>query len=106
MRYATKSVPTHSTVLQAWLPFKELIGVTSVHSEDCLSPQKRTGKVILFPDYDGIGLANYARLFEKLHVVSTVQFYWLPDWENKLIKFGNADLWRKPAYNSRTPMKN
>jgi len=24
-----------------------------------------------------------------------VQFYWLPDWEIKLAKFGNSDVWQK-----------
>ncbi|MGD0959176.1 MAG: hypothetical protein ABSB19_05150 [Methylomonas sp.] len=60
-----------------------------------LSAQKRTNDVILFPDYDGVGLSNYVRLFEKLHPVSTLQFYWLPDWESKLVKFGNASIWLK-----------
>ena len=34
MRYATKSVPEPKAILQAWLPFKELVGVTGVHSEE------------------------------------------------------------------------
>ena len=33
MRYATKSVPAPNAILQAWLPFKELVGVTGVRSE-------------------------------------------------------------------------
>ena len=60
-----------------------------------LAEQKRTDEVILFPDYDGIGLSNYARLANSLHPDSTLHFYWLPDWENKLVKFGNADIWLK-----------
>ena len=60
-----------------------------------LSEQKRTNEVILFPDYDGIGLTNYARLANSLHPDSTLQFYWLPDWENKLVKFGNTEIWLK-----------
>jgi hypothetical protein len=60
-----------------------------------LCEQKRTDKIIFFPDYDGIGLTNYARLSETHHPETTVQFYWLMDWESKLAKFGNADVWQK-----------
>ncbi|UOA09582.1 hypothetical protein [Methylobacter sp. S3L5C] len=60
-----------------------------------LSEQKRTDEVTLFPDYDGIGLTNYARLVSALHPESALQFYWLPDWENKLEKFGNTEIWLK-----------
>ena len=59
------------------------------------SEQKRADDVILFPDYDGIGLTNYARLADALHPDSALHFYWLPDWENKLAKFGNAEVWLK-----------
>ena len=62
---------------------------------DWLSEQKRTDDVILFPDYDGIGLSNYVRLVNSLHPDSTLHFYWLPDWENKLAKFGNTEIWLK-----------
>lgn len=67
-----------------------------------LCEQKRTDNIILFPDYDGIGLANYARLSETHHPETTVQFYWLPDWQTKLATFGNADVWRK----TRVPFAN
>lgn len=60
-----------------------------------LSEQKRTGRVTLFPDYDGAGLSNYVRLAESIHPESTLQFYWLPDWETKLANFGNAGCWLK-----------
>ena len=60
-----------------------------------LSEQNRADEVIFFPDYDGIGLTNYVRLANSLHPDSTLHFYWLPDWENKLIKFGNTNIWRK-----------
>lgn len=60
-----------------------------------LSEQKRTDEVILFPDYDGVGLSNYVRLTKALHYDTTLRFYWLPDWENKLDKFGSTDIWLK-----------
>lgn len=59
------------------------------------SEQKRANDVILFPDYDGIGLTNYARLAATLHPNSTLHFYWLTDWENKLQVYGNAEVWSK-----------
>lgn len=33
MQVATKTVPTAQAILQAWMPFKALVGVTSVHTE-------------------------------------------------------------------------
>jgi hypothetical protein len=59
------------------------------------SEQKRANDVILFPDYDGIGLTNYARLAATIHPYSTLHFYWLADWENKLSVYGNAEVWSK-----------
>lgn len=59
-----------------------------------LAEQQRSEQVILFPDYDGIGLSNYVRLVIALHPKSTVHFYWLPDWEHKLVTFGNTKIWR------------
>ncbi|MDP1771246.1 hypothetical protein [Methylobacter tundripaludum] len=60
-----------------------------------LSEQKRTDEVILFPDYDGVGLSNFVRLTNSLHLDTKLHFYWLPDWENKLAIFGNTDIWLK-----------
>lgn len=67
-----------------------------------LGERKRCESVILFPDYDGIGLTSYVRLAEALHFESTLQFYWLPDWISKIPQFGNPDLWRK----TRTQFEN
>ena len=33
MQVSIKTVPTAQAILQAWLPFKALVGVTSVHTE-------------------------------------------------------------------------
>ncbi len=57
--------------------------------------QRRCPEIVMFPDYDGVGLANYVRLLSALHSESKLRFYWIPNWEAKLQKFGNADLWRK-----------
>jgi hypothetical protein len=40
-------------------------------------------------------LTNYARLAGTLHPNSTLHFYWLTDWENKLPVYGNAEVWLK-----------
>jgi hypothetical protein len=60
-----------------------------------LAERKRSPEIILFPDYDGVGLSNYTRLLNSLHADSLLRFYWMPDWEYKLEKFGNAEVWQK-----------
>ncbi|WP_374088495.1 hypothetical protein [Methylomicrobium lacus] len=60
-----------------------------------LAAETRTDEVILFPDYDGIGLANYARLIDALHPATRLHFYWLPDWQDKIARFGNQGAWLK-----------
>lgn len=47
MKYATKSVPAPDAILQAWLPFKELVGVTGVHSEQDYAQACATIEVLL-----------------------------------------------------------
>jgi hypothetical protein len=60
-----------------------------------LAEQKRTDVVILFPDYDGVGLSNFVRLNNALHPDTLLQFYWLPDWEHKLKIFGSTKVWQE-----------
>lgn len=60
-----------------------------------LAEKKRSPEIVLFPDYDGVGLSNYVRLLNSLHTESILRFYWMPDWEYKLEKFGNAEVWQK-----------
>lgn len=47
-------------------------------------------RVTLFPDYDGVGLQNFARLRESL---PHCRWYWHPGWEGALERFGNPALW-------------
>lgn len=47
MRYATKSVPAPNAILKAWLPFKELLGVTGVHNEEDYAQACATIDVLL-----------------------------------------------------------
>lgn len=60
-----------------------------------LSEAKRCPEIVLFPDYDGIGLSNFARLAESLNANTPLSLYWMPDWEYKLETFGNSEIWLK-----------
>jgi hypothetical protein len=60
-----------------------------------LSECSRSPQVILFPDYDGIGLSNYARLAESLHAETKLDFYWMPNWQDKLMKYGDKEIWSR-----------
>ncbi|WP_151703056.1 DUF7281 domain-containing protein [Nitrincola alkalilacustris] len=60
-----------------------------------LAKRQRAASVILFPDYDGVGLQNYLRLKQRLG--RQVQFWLMPNWEQKLKLFGSNELWRKSA---------
>lgn len=57
-----------------------------------LSQRPRTSRVILFPDYDGVGLANFARLDAILG--DACECWLMPQWESKLARYGNNRLWR------------
>lgn len=52
----------------------------------------RCQQIILFPDYDGIGLANYARLLEASQ--TPCEFWLMPGWQRKLQQYGNHQIWR------------
>ena len=48
--------------------------------------------VILFPDYDAVGINNYANLVESS---PNARWYWMNDWEKKLIEHGSSELRKK-----------
>lgn len=48
--------------------------------------------VILFPDYDAVGINNYANLAET---IPGARWYWMDDWKNKLIEHGSCELRKK-----------
>jgi hypothetical protein len=52
----------------------------------------RAKKIIFFPDYDGVGLLNYARLVEKS--ITTVEFWLMQNWQALLAKYGNNVVWQ------------
>lgn len=56
-----------------------------------LSKASRTKQVVLFPDYDGVGLMNYARLKSKLG--EKCSFWLMPGWKHLLKEFGSNKIW-------------
>lgn len=56
-----------------------------------LSNPSRAKQVILFPDYDGVGLMNYARLKSRLG--ETCSFWVMPGWQTLLKDFGSNGIW-------------
>lgn len=57
-----------------------------------LGHRPRASQVILFADYDGVGLSNFARLREALG--EACDFWLMPQWESKLARYGSVQLWR------------
>ncbi|MDR0250099.1 MAG: helix-turn-helix domain-containing protein [Burkholderiales bacterium] len=47
MAHVHKAVPEPQAILRAWMPFKELIGVTSVHTEEDYAQARATIEVLL-----------------------------------------------------------
>ncbi len=59
---------------------------------DWLTKQNRAPQIVLFPDYDGIGLLNFVRLHRVLK--QDVHFWLMDDWQHKLQHYGNQRIWR------------
>lgn len=57
-----------------------------------LGHRPRASQVILFADYDGVGLSNFVRLHEVLG--DSCEFWLMPHWERKLARYGSVQLWR------------
>ena len=57
-----------------------------------LGQRPRASRVVLFPDYDGVGLSNFARLFAQLG--DTCECWLMPDWQSKLALYGSQRLWQ------------
>ena len=80
-----------------WVP-TDFVGVVLYYAGN-LSARLRTwlrkssfARVILFPDYDAVGINNYANLVEE---VPCAQWFWMDDWKNKLIEYGSGELRKK-----------
>lgn len=57
-----------------------------------LARRPRASRVVLFPDYDGVGLANFSRLYAFLG--DACECWLMPDWQIKLARYGNQRLWQ------------
>ena len=68
-----------------------------------LAHRPRASQVIIFPDYDGVGLLNYARLLEVCH--SPCTFWLMPDWQFLLKKYGSNVVWQntQPDFQAAYP---
>ena len=64
-----------------------------------LSLLPRCSMVYFFPDYDGTGLSDYAKIKEALG--DGVTMWIMPGWRNLLNKTGNTYLWKKEGNLSR-----
>ena len=56
-----------------------------------LACRPRATEVIVFPDYDGVGLLNYARVLEVC--ASPTRFWLMPDWSRLLTTYGSPAVW-------------
>ncbi len=66
MSYAIKAVPEPQAILRAWMPFKELIGVTSIRNEDDYAQVRATVDMLL----DEIGDNEAHPLADVLHYLA------------------------------------
>jgi hypothetical protein len=57
-----------------------------------LSTRKRAPQLIFFPDYDGVGLLNYAKLLGS--VCCPCEFWLMPGWQQLLKHYGNNAVWQ------------
>ena len=57
-----------------------------------LAAKPRAATIWFFPDYDGVGLMNYARI--KACLGNKVHFWLMPEWKTKLTRLGNDTLWK------------
>lgn len=80
-----------------WMP-KQASGTLAYYSGQIpgrllnwLMKAPRVPRVILFPDYDGVGLMNYARL--STVCASPCEFWLMPGWESLLKAYGNSEVW-------------
>lgn len=67
-------------------------GQVSERLIEWLCEKKRSPRILIFPDYDGVGLENYARLRKVLG--DDVELWLMPDWKRKLERYGNSEVWR------------
>ena len=54
--------------------------------------------IIHFPDYDAVGISNFANLVKD---IPNVKWFWIEDWKIKLAKYGCKELRKKGNQDSR-----
>ena len=93
----------------SWLP-KQATGTVCYYKGnisgvllDWLSYCPRAPQIMLFPDYDGIGLQNFARLRERLG--ETVELWLMGNWKELLKRHGNQQIWVDNHSNFRDAVK-
>ena len=81
-----------------WLPSGEPTSIAYYSGQlpntliDWLAECQRAPEIVFFPDYDGVGLLNYARI--RARVGKSVSFWLMPQWAERLARFGCATLWQ------------
>jgi len=65
-----------------------------------LAVRQRTPRLVLFADYDGVGLENFARL--RSASAGPCEFWLMPEWREMLRRYGSRPLWQRtqPAFQS------
>ncbi len=58
-----------------------------------LARRQRAPEIVHFPDYDAVGLQNYASLLEL--ACDPVRLWLMPGWRDLLHRFGNAQIWQE-----------
>lgn len=58
-----------------------------------LGTHARAPEVVLFSDYDGVGLLNYLKL--KKTSLAPARFWIMPGWRHLLREYGNASVWEQ-----------
>lgn len=54
----------------------------------------RASELILFADYDGVGFSNFLCLYQAVKNQQSCRFYLMPNWQTKLVSFGNKEIWQ------------
>lgn len=57
-----------------------------------LAEKARVPQLILFADYDGVGLQNFVRLREQ--IATPCSFWLMPDWQALLRRYGSNRIWQ------------
>jgi hypothetical protein len=65
-----------------------------------LAQRQRASEVVIFPDYDGVGLLNYARLLETC--CGPCSFWLMPEWPRLLRIYGSAMVWQNTVAEFKT----